>query len=102
MLDLFCKVHSYGMCNKLNLKKKLGQIMYLFSIKDSYFNIILVFTPIESTSVEKVSIKKLHLIDELKIYLPVVINRFLEFMKCTLKNEDREQIRSRCYPCLFR
>lgn len=22
MLDLFRKVHSYGMCNKLNLKKK--------------------------------------------------------------------------------
>lgn len=68
MLDLFCKVHSSGMCNKLNLnlKKKLGQIMYLLSIKESYFNIILVFTPIESTSVEKVSIKKLHLIDELK------------------------------------
>lgn len=59
--------------------------MYLFSIKESYFNIILVFTPIESTSVEKVSIKKLHLIDELKMYLPMVINRFLEFMKCTLK-----------------
>lgn len=76
--------------------------MYLFSIKDSYFNIILVSTPIESTSVEKVSIKILHLIDELKMYLPMVINRFLEFMKCTLKNEDREQIRSRCYPCLFR
>lgn len=38
----------------------------LFSIKESYFNIIIVFTPIESTSVEKVSIKKLHLIDELK------------------------------------
>lgn len=40
--------------------------MYLFSIKDSYFNIILVSTPIESTSVEKVSIEKIHLIDELK------------------------------------
>lgn len=40
--------------------------MYLFSIKESYFNIILVFTPIESTSVEKVSIKKLHLIEEIK------------------------------------
>lgn len=40
--------------------------MYLFSIKDSYLDIILVFTPIESTSVEKVSIKKLHLLDELK------------------------------------
>lgn len=76
--------------------------MYLLSIKDSYFNIILVFTPIQNTFIEKVSIKKLHLIDKLKMYLPMVINRFLEFMKCTLKNEDREQIRSRCYPCLFR
>lgn len=37
-----------------------------FQLRTATFNIILVFTPIESTSVEKVSIKKLHLLDELK------------------------------------
>lgn len=40
--------------------------MYLFLIKESYFNIIFVFIFIESIFVEKVSIKKLYLIDELK------------------------------------
>lgn len=64
--------------------------MYLFLIKDSYFNIIFVFILIESIFVENVSIKILYLIDELKRYLLMVINRFLEFMKCILKNEDRE------------
>lgn len=33
--------------------------MYWLSIMENYFNIILVFTPIERTSVEKVSIKKM-------------------------------------------
>lgn len=61
----------------------------MFLIK-SYLNIIFVFIYIESIFVEKGSNKKLNLIDEFKMYLLMVINRFLEFMKCILKNEDRE------------